>query len=87
MKSDIQEGTAGLRAFEKWLEQVGVSRTTGWRWRVRRWIQTVNISGKVYVTEREVHRFTKRVEAGEFATTACVPRTQSEQPVVEGGRP
>ena len=87
MKTSTQHSTPGLRAFEKWLEQVGVSRTTGWRWRRRRWIETVNISGKVYVTEHEVRRFTERVEAGDFAIEARVPRTRWEQPVVKGGRP
>jgi predicted site-specific integrase-resolvase len=87
MKTEIQDSTAALRVFEKWRQDVGVSRTTGWRWRRRRWIETLNISGKVYVTEHEVRRFTERVEAGDFATEARVPRTRREQPVVKGGRP
>ena len=87
MKTEIQDGAFGLRAYEKFLAQVGVSRTTGWRWRRRRWIETVNISGKVYVTEREVNHFTKRVEAGDFAATACVPKPPLEPQVVDGGRP
>ena len=76
MNIAIQERPAGVRVFEKWLGQVGVSRTTGWRWRRRRWIKTANIAGKVYVTESEICRFTKRVEAGDFAKQAIVPQSR-----------
>ncbi len=70
---------SGIVAFEAWLMGIGKSNTTGWRWRTRGWIETLNISGRVYVTKEEIDRFTARAQKGEFATTAKVPRRKAAQ--------
>jgi len=74
MKTKNQNTGAGVRAFMHWLAQSGVSRSTGWRWRHRGWIKTVNVGGRVFVTEDEIWRFTERVRAGEFAKDMNVPQ-------------
>ncbi len=40
---------------------------TAWRFRRRGWLTTVNICGRVYVTEEACRDFVRRAEAGEFA--------------------
>jgi hypothetical protein len=57
----------GLFSYHKWLENVGVSRPTGWRWRKQGLITTLNIAGRNYITGEEIDRFQKRAAAGEFA--------------------
>lgn len=63
-----------LVAFDKWINEVGRSPTTAWRWRKRGWISTLNISGRVYVHRDEIDRFTARARSGEFAKAVKVPR-------------
>ena len=70
---NCEDRAAGLRLFEKWLGQVGVSRTTGWRWRRDGWCKTLNIAGKVYIADEDINLFTQRVKAGEFAKVPKVP--------------
>jgi len=60
-----------ITAFGKFLESVGCSRTTGWRWRKLGWIKTLPISGRPYVRREEIDRFLARAQAGEFAQTPC----------------
>ncbi|MST00845.1 MAG: hypothetical protein EXS29_06000 [Pedosphaera sp.] len=59
--------TSNLIAFNDWLEGVGVTAITGWRWRKKGWIQTVNIYGRIYVKREAIASFECRAEAGEFA--------------------
>ncbi len=56
-----------LTPYDDWLRLVGLSRATGWRYRKDGWIATVNLAGRLYVTQKEVQRFSQRLEAGEFA--------------------
>ncbi|MGD0814673.1 MAG: hypothetical protein ABSA83_13790 [Verrucomicrobiota bacterium] len=53
--------------FRVFLEQVGRSATCGWRWRKNGLIATINISGRLYVSQEEINRFHERAAAGEFA--------------------
>jgi hypothetical protein len=68
-----QDRAARLQLFERWLRQLGVSRTTGWRWRREGLVTTLNIAGKIYVLDEEIERFTQRAQAGEFAKQPVVP--------------
>ena len=58
----------------RWLEQVGVTPCKAWRWRKKGWRKTINIAGRVYVTDEAVKEFTRRAEAGEFAQEPKVSR-------------
>lgn len=53
--------------FYHWLQEIGVARITGWRWRKRKFIETVNISGRLYVTQAAIDNFERRATSGEFA--------------------
>jgi predicted site-specific integrase-resolvase len=43
-----------LISFNKWLAEIGVTDTTGWRWRKKGSIKTVNIYGRLYVSEESI---------------------------------
>lgn len=80
VRDDKQSTVSNLVAFDRYLESVSVTPTTGWRWRRRGWIKTVNIAGRVYVERSEIADFERRAAAGEFSQ---VHRT----PVRKRGRP
>ena len=46
---------------------MGVTSTTGWRWRKRGILPTTNIYGRLYVTAESLVEFHRRANAGEFA--------------------
>jgi hypothetical protein len=76
MKNNTAESyaTAGtLSSFDVFLERLNKTRTTGWRWRRDGVIQTVNVFGKLYVTEAEIARFESRAMSGEFHKSAKTP--------------
>jgi hypothetical protein len=54
-------------SWRRFLQNVGISDTTGWRWRKLGWITPVNICGKLYLLPDEQQRFNSRAGAGEFA--------------------
>ena len=56
-----------LVPFNLFLKQNGRSPSSGWRWRKNGWIQTINIGGRLYVSQDEINRFHSRAAAGEFA--------------------
>ncbi len=60
-------------SFDRWLESIGKTQATGWRWRRRQWINTINISGRVYVRRSEIRRFEERAAAGEFSKVHATP--------------
>jgi hypothetical protein len=70
---EISSEGSGIIALNTWLEQVGITAITCWRWRKKGWIQTLNISGRVYISREEICRFTKRAEAGEFHSEHRAP--------------
>jgi hypothetical protein len=77
MTSNATTETSNLLPFEKWLEDIGKTAATGWRWRKRGWIQTHNICGRVYVTRDEIKRFEARVMAGEFSQPHKTPNRKA----------
>ncbi len=60
-------------SLNRWLEQVGVTPITAWRWRQRGWLMTVNIAGRQYLTQEAIDEFHRRAVAGEFAQVHKVP--------------
>ena len=66
--------TDGLVSFDKFLEDSGLSHVTGWRYRQRGWLTTLNIAGRHYIERAEIARFMDRARAGEFAKEPSRPR-------------
>jgi hypothetical protein len=56
-----------LVPFETWLTSLGLDRSTGYRYRQRGILTTVNIFGRLYITRDEIARFKKRALPGEFS--------------------
>jgi predicted site-specific integrase-resolvase len=79
-KNGINSNAVGaVVSLSKWLEQVGVTPVTAWRWRQRGWLKTVNIAGRQYLTQEAIDEFHHRAVAGEFAQVHKVPtRKESE---------
>ena len=65
---------AALRSYDGWLAEVGVTSTTGWRWRRKGWLRVINISGRLYVTADAIAEFSGRATTGEFAQEHKVPK-------------
>ena len=54
-------------ALDVFIERVGISRGAAYAWRKKGMLRTVAICGKQYVPAKEMVRFNRRTEAGEFA--------------------
>ena len=63
--------------FGLFLDSLGVTGPTGWRWRKDGWIRTINIAGRVYVSRDEIERFQQRAASGEFAKTHKTPKRKA----------
>jgi hypothetical protein len=63
----MTESIPKLISLNKFLEQMGVTSTTAWRWRKRGSLKTVNIYGRLYVSDESLLEFHRRATAGEFA--------------------
>lgn len=70
----MHQTTSNLVSFYDWLESLGRTRGTGWRWRKKGIIQAVNVFGKLYISRDEIARFESRAMAGEFASENNVPK-------------
>jgi hypothetical protein len=76
----IENATSGspsgqaVTSVNKWMEQVGVTACTAWRWRKRGWLTTVNIAGRQYVTQEAIDEFNRRAVAGDFSQVPVVPK-------------
>jgi hypothetical protein len=74
MQKQIND-TGPIESLQKFLESIGRSRTTGYRWRQMGWLKCVTIAGRPYVTREAISEFMRRAESGELAdTTAVTPR-------------
>jgi hypothetical protein len=69
MQATSRNDTNGLTSFDKFLEATGLSHVTGWRYRKRGWLTTLNIAGR---------HFMERARAGEFAKEPSRPRRKEE---------
>ena len=75
MTSELTAATraSDLVSYDEWLNQLSITHATGWRWRKRGWIPTVNICGRVYVSRSAIAEFEARAAAGEFAKEHVTP--------------
>jgi predicted site-specific integrase-resolvase len=71
--------TGAVISLSKWLAQVGVTPITAWRWRKKGWLQTINIAGRLYLTQEGIEEFHRRAVAGEFAQEHTVPARKESQ--------
>lgn len=71
---------AAVVSLQKWMEQIGVTACTIWRWRRKGWLHTVNIAGRQYLTQEAIEEFHRRAVAGEFAQTPKVPSRKGDAP-------
>jgi hypothetical protein len=70
---NIKLSDKALRPFATWLREIGRSRTTGWRWRQRQWVETINVGGRLYISQQAIDRFNSRAARGDFAKPSCKP--------------
>ncbi len=64
-----RNGSGGSFAtFQQLLREAhGLSLVTAWRYRKRGWLPTLNICGRVDITEAAAMEFLHRAQAGDFA--------------------
>ena len=79
MQAAVQTSNPGLVALNQWCKRVGLAPITAWRFRKRGWLRTVNIAGRIYITDQAIREFTQRAEAGEFAREHKVPTPPSRE--------
>ena len=83
--TSAQSSVSNLCAYDNWLENMGISAATGWRWRRDGLITTVNILGRIYIAREVIDSFERRAAAGEFAKVHFTPRrkrvTSAVQPL------
>ena len=61
------DDTTPFQTLTKFLAAVGVSRTTGYRWRQLGWLKCVPVAGRPYITREAVNDFLKRASGGELS--------------------
>ena len=81
---DIWLNAGRMRTFKSYLNELGRSATTGWRWRQNGWISVIQIAGKLYISEEQIAAFERRAIAGEFARDILPPGQTREVTTVGG---
>lgn len=69
-------------ALDVFIERIGITPSTAWRWRKSGMLQTININGRQYVPAKEILKFNRRAAAGEFEKEHKTP--QPAKPVRAG---
>ena len=64
-------------SLDRFIQSCGITDTTAWRWRKRGWLNTRNISGRLYILPKDLREFNRRMEAGEFAQEHKTPKRTS----------
>lgn len=73
-------------ALDQFMRQSGLSNATVWRYRKRKWLQTITIAGRHYVTREAIAEFNRRAAAGEFAGTVANPSAHRASAGQEGAK-
>lgn len=63
-----------LVPFDEWLASLGRSKVSGWRYRKRGVISTVNLMGRIFVSRAAIAEFERKALNGEFAKTHTDPK-------------
>lgn len=64
---------SNLFCFYRYLEGRNLTRMTGYRYRQKGLIETINIFGRLYITREEIEKFERRALNGEFNKAASIP--------------
>lgn len=62
-----RHAVSDLVAYDRWLADLGISASTGWRFRKRGAIQPIVLYGRLYLSRQQIRDFEVRAAAGEFA--------------------
>jgi predicted site-specific integrase-resolvase len=71
--SNSMPAVATVISLSKWLQQIGVTQCTAWRWRKKGWLTTINIAGRQYLTKEAIDEFHRRAVSGDFAQIHKTP--------------
>lgn len=82
-----QSPVSNFCAYDKWLEEMGISAATGWRWRRDGLITTVNILGRIYISREAVKAFEQKAADGAFSKVHFTPRKNHGSTSSEGSQP
>jgi len=66
-------------SLSKFCESMGITPATAWRWRKRGILRTSNIAGRQYLSPAALDEFYSRLEAGDFAKEAKVPKPAASE--------
>jgi hypothetical protein len=72
-QSSVAPSRGAIISLTRWLQEVGVTACTAWRWRKKGWLKTVNICGRQYLTQEAIEEFRGRAKRGEFAQVHKAP--------------
>lgn len=62
-----QNDSSSLVALDKYLQSLGRSRSTFWRWEQKGLVKSVNVFGRNYITRDEIRRFEEAAISGALA--------------------
>ncbi len=57
---------SGWIPLNEWLDGMGLSAVSGWRWRKRGWLRTIRVGSRHFITPEALAEFQRRAAAGEF---------------------
>jgi hypothetical protein len=60
-------------SLNQFVQQMGITTITAWRFRKAGKLKTVNICGRLYVPAEEIANFNRRAAAGEFSREHKTP--------------
>ena len=61
------EAVAGITSLSVYRRQLGVSKTTLWRYRRNGWLKCFNVLGKLYCTREAIAEFEAMMRSGKLA--------------------
>lgn len=62
-----QNDASSLVALDRYLQSLGRSRSTFWRWQQKGLVKSVNVFGRNYITRDEIRRFEDAAVSGSLA--------------------
>ena len=61
------QAIAGITSLSVYRRQLGVSKTTLWRYRRNGWLKCFNVLGKLFVTRESIAEFEAMMRSGKLA--------------------
>ena len=66
--------------LDAFIQKIGITDTTAWRWRRDGLLKTQNIYGRVYIAADDLREFNRRMKAGDFAKKHIAPKRKKAEP-------